>query len=152
LAIPNLGLLTDVICCPGGDFCALANAKSIPIAESIQRRFDDIERLHDIGDIQLNISGCMNACGHHHVGNIGILGVDKKGTEFYQVSLGGSAGNESSLGRIIGPSFAQENVPNVIETVIQVYIEQRIEQEKFLDTYNRIGMQPFKERVYANAD
>ena len=148
----NLGLLTDVICCPGGDFCALANAKSIPIAESIQRKFDDHEELTTIGEMNLNISGCMNACGHHHVGNIGILGVDKKGEEYYQVSLGGSSKNNASLGKIIGPSFAQEEIPDVVETIVGVYKDKRNDDEKFIDTYNRIGINPFKEKVYAKAD
>ena len=149
VATPNIGLLTDIICCPGGDFCSLANAKSIPIAEAIQRRFDDLDYLFDIGELDLNISGCMNACGHHHVGHIGILGVDKKGAEFYQVSLGGSSGRNASLGQILGPSFAQDAMPDVIEKIIGVYVEQRTEDEQFLDTYRRIGIDPFKERVYA---
>ncbi|WP_278348651.1 nitrite/sulfite reductase [Stutzerimonas kunmingensis] len=149
LATPNIGLLTDIICCPGGDFCSLANAKSIPIAESIQRRFDNLDYLFDLGNIDLNISGCMNACGHHHVGHIGILGVDKKGAEFYQVSLGGSSGRDASLGQILGPSFAQDSMPDVIEKIINVYVEQRTEDEQFIDTYRRIGIDPFKERVYA---
>lgn len=152
LATANLGLLTDIICCPGGDFCALANAKSIPIAESIQRRFSDRDTLQDIGEVTLNISGCMNACGHHHVGNIGILGVDKKGEEFYQVSLGGSAGNRTALGKIIGPSFAQDDIPQVIEKIVAVYREQREPDEAFIATYDRIGIEPFKERVYAEED
>jgi len=149
LATPNIGLLTDIICCPGGDFCSLANAKSIPIAEAIQRRFDDLDYLFDIGNLDLNISGCMNACGHHHVGHIGILGVDKKGAEFYQVSLGGSSGRDASLGQILGPSFAQDAMPDVIEKIINVYVEQRTEDEQFIDTFRRIGIEPFKERVYA---
>ncbi|MCY1504144.1 Sulfite reductase [ferredoxin] [compost metagenome] len=148
-ATPNIGLLTDIICCPGGDFCSLANAKSIPVAEAIQRRFDDLDYLFDIGDLDLNISGCMNACGHHHVGHIGILGVDKKGAEFYQVSLGGSASREASLAQILGPSFAQDEMADVIEKIIKVYVEQRSEEESFLDTYRRIGIDLFKERVYA---
>ena len=152
LSTHNLGQLTDVICCPGGDFCALANAKSIPIAESIQRKFDNDDELKDIGNLNINISGCMNACGHHHVGNIGILGVDKKGAEFYQVSLGGSAENRTSLGKIIGPAFAQEEIPDVIETIVSVYRDQRADGERFLDTFDRIGMAPFKEKVYAKAD
>jgi len=152
MASNNLGLLTDVICCPGGDFCALANAKSIPIAEAIQRKFDDHKQLTDIGEMNLNISGCMNACGHHHVGNIGILGVDKKGEEYYQVSLGGSSKKKASLGKIIGPSFAQEEIPDVVETILAVYKEKRHSDEKFIDTYNRIGIDPFKEKVYAKAD
>ncbi|KTT24574.1 sulfite reductase [Pseudomonas oryzihabitans] len=148
-ATPNIGLLTDMICCPGGDFCSLANAKSIPIAESIQRRFDDLDYLFDIGELDLNISGCMNACGHHHVGHIGILGVDKKGEEFYQVSLGGDAGRDATLAKILGPSFAQDQMPEVIGKLIDVYVEQRTEDERFIDTYRRIGIDPFKERVYA---
>ena len=149
VATPNIGLLTDIICCPGGDFCSLANAKSIPIAEAIQRRFDDLDYLFDIGDLDLNISGCMNACGHHHVGHIGILGVDKKGAEFYQVSIGGSSGRDTTLGQILGPSFAQDDMPDVIEKIIGVYVEQRNEDEQFLDTFRRIGIDPFKGRVYA---
>ena len=141
-----------MICCPGGDFCALANAKSIPIAESIQRKFNSHEELTEIGDLSVNISGCMNACGHHHVGNIGILGVDKKGAEFYQISLGGSSKNEASLGKIIGPSFAQDEIPDVITKIVDVYQQAKSENENFLDTYKRIGIEPFKEKVYAKAD
>jgi sulfite reductase (NADPH) hemoprotein beta-component len=152
LATPYLGLLNDIVCCPGGDFCSLANAKSIPIAESIQRRFEDFQRQMDIGDITLNISGCMNACGHHHVGNIGILGVDKKGAEFYQVSLGGSADRETAIGKVLGPSFAQDDMPDVIDKIIDVYLNNREDGENFLNTYNRIGIEPYKESVYANAD
>lgn len=148
-ATANLGTLTDIICCPGGDYCALANAKSIPVAEAIQRRFDDMDYVYDLGDIDLNISGCMNACGHHHVGNIGVLGVDKKGEEFYQISLGGSSQRDASLGKILGPSFAREEMPQVIEKIINVYVDNRTEEETFLDTYRRIGIDPFKERVYA---
>ena len=151
-ATPNIGLLTDIICCPGGDFCALANAKSIPIAEAIQRTFDDLDYLHDIGDLDLNISGCMNACGHHHVGHIGVLGVDKKGQEFYQVSIGGNSGRDASIGQILGPSFSAEDMPSVMTKVIDVYIENRTPEEQFLDTFKRIGMAPFKERVYAAAN
>src|SRR4030095_11956734 len=117
-ATPNIGLLTNIICCPGGDFCSLANAKSIPIAEAIQRRFDDLDYLHDIGELDLNISGCMNSCGHHHIGHIGILGVDKQGAEFYQVSIGGAQGNETSLGKVLGPSVSQDEVADVIEKLI----------------------------------
>lgn len=148
----NLGLLTDLICCPGGDFCALANAKSIPIAESIQRKFSSVEAQKEIGKLSLNISGCMNACGHHHVGNIGILGVDKKGDEFYQVSLGGSSSKKASLGKIIGPAFAEEEIPAVIETIVDVYKNNRQENELFIDTFQRMGIAPFKEKVYAKAD
>ena len=148
----NLGLLTVMFCCPGGDFCALANAKSIPIAESIQREFKNIEELEELGELRINISGCMNACGHHHVGNIGILGVDKKGEEFYQVSLGGSSRNEASLGKIIGPSFAQEEIPVVLRKIVAVYRDNKEADESFLETYKRVGINPFKEKVYAKAD
>jgi sulfite reductase (NADPH) hemoprotein beta-component len=152
LATPNIGLLTDIVCCPGGDFCALANAKSIPVAEAIQRRFDDLDYLHDLGEIELNMSGCMNACGHHHVGHIGILGVDKNGTEWYQVSIGGSQGLDATLGKVIGPSFAAADVPDVIASLIDVHVERRLDGERFIDTLRRIGTEPFKERVYASAD
>jgi sulfite reductase (NADPH) hemoprotein beta-component len=148
-ATPNIGLLTDIICCPGGDFCALANAKSIPVAEAIQRRFDDLDYLYELGPIQLNMSGCMNACGHHHIGHIGILGVDKNGEEWYQVSLGGSQGSAATIGKVIGPSFARAAMPEVIGRVLEVYVERRIEQESFLETVRRIGLDPFKEWVYA---
>ncbi|KGE79030.1 nitrite/sulfite reductase [Halomonas sp. ND22Bw] len=149
LANPTVGTLADLICCPGGDYCSLANAKSIPVAQSIQERFEDLDFLYDLGPLELNISGCMNACGHHHVGHIGILGVDKKGEEYYQISLGGSQGNESSLGKILGPSFYREDVPSVIDKLLQVYVGERTPDETFLDTYRRIGLKPFKERVYA---
>ena len=151
LATANRGLLTDIICCPGGDYCSLANAKSIPIAEAIQRQFDDYDYLHDLGEIDLNISGCMNACGHHHVGHIGILGVDKKGAEFYQISIGGHAGNGASLGSIVGPSFSRAEVLNVIDDILTTYLESRIEDESFLHCFRRIGIEPFKERIYAEA-
>ena len=147
----NAGLLTDMICCPGGDFCALANAKSIPIAEAIQRRFDDADYLHDLGPLDINISGCMNACGHHHVGHIGILGVDKRGEEFYQISIGGNQAEDASLGRILGPSFERAQVPDVIDKILDVYVDRRFEGEAFLHTVRRIGVEPFKQRVYANA-
>lgn len=150
LATPNIGLLTDIICCPGGDFCSLANAKSIPIAEAIQRQFNDLDYLYDIGDIELNISGCMNSCGHHHVGHIGVLGVDKDGSEWYQISIGGKQGNDASLGTVIGPSFAQDEIPAVVESLIAVYLARRNEEERFIDTVRRIGVAPFKERVYAD--
>src|SRR5438876_8362454 len=151
VATPNIGLLTNIVCCPGGDFCSLANAKSIPIAEAIQRRFDDLDYLHDIGELDLNISGCMNACGHHHVGHIGILGVDKNGSEWYQVSIGGAQGNDASLGKVIGPSFAAAEMPDVITRLIDVYVERRHADERFIDTVRRLGLEPFKERVYATA-
>jgi sulfite reductase (NADPH) hemoprotein beta-component len=147
-ATPNIGLLTDIICCPGGDFCSLANAKSIPVAEAIQRRFDDLDYLYDLGPIQLNMSGCMNACGHHHIGHIGILGVDKNGEEWYQILLGGSQGNQAAIGKVIGPSFARAAIPEVIENIVRVYVEHRWPDELFLDTVHRLGIEPFKERVY----
>jgi len=148
LATPNIGLLTSIICCPGGDFCDLANAKSIPIATAIQQRFDNLDHLFDIGDIDLNISGCMNACGHHHVGHIGVLGVDKNNDEFYQVTLGGRQGNDAKLGKVIGPSFSASEMPDVVEKIIKVYLENRTDEERFLDTFDRIGIDPFKNRVY----
>jgi len=151
-ATPNLGMLTDMVCCPGGDYCGLANAKSIPVAEQIQLKFDDLDYLYDLGKLDLNISGCMNACGHHHIGDIGILGVDKRGDEFYQVSLGGRSGRDASLGKILGPSFARAEMADVIEKIINVYTENRTGEELFVDTFRRIGMAPFKERVYAKAN
>ncbi len=150
LATPNIGLLTDMICCPGGDFCSLANAKSLPIAAAISERFEDIDFQHDIGEIELNMSGCINACGHHHVGNIGILGVDKDGSEWYQISIGGAQGNTSSIGKIIGPSFSALQVPGVIDRLLQVYVRDRFEGERFIDTVRRLGVEPFKEHVYAS--
>jgi sulfite reductase (NADPH) hemoprotein beta-component len=149
LANPTVGTLADLICCPGGDYCGLANAKSIPVAHAIQERFDDLDFLYDLGPLELNISGCMNACGHHHVGQIGILGVDKKGEEWYQISLGGAQGNQASLGKILGPSFSRDKVPEVIDILLKVYVGERSNGETFLDTYRRIGLKPFKERVYA---
>jgi len=152
LATPNLGLLTNLIACPGGDFCSLANARSIPVAEAIQRLFDDLDYLHDIGELDLNISGCMNSCGHHHVGHIGILGVEKHGEEWYQVTIGGSQ-SPARLGRVIGPSFARHEVPWVIERLVAVYLAEREgEEERFTDTVQRIGLEPFQEYVYAHAD
>ena len=154
LATPNVGLLTNIIACPGGDFCSLANAKSIPVAQAIQERFDDLDHVHDIGEIDLNISGCMNSCGHHHVGHIGILGVDKNGEEWYQISIGGNQGltrpgAPASLGKVIGPSVARERIPDVVEELIEVYLERReSEEERFIDVVWRIGIEPFKERVY----
>lgn len=152
LATPNLKLLTDIVACPGGDFCSLANAKSLPISEALQRRFDDMDYLHDLGELDLNISGCMNACGHHHIGHIGILGVDKKGQEFYQVTLGGRGDKISRIGDKIGPSFDANEVIDVVEKVTNLYVELRHEGELFIDTYERVGIEPFKERVYAPAD
>jgi len=152
LATANIGYLTDIICCPGGDYCSLANAKSLPVAEAIQARFDNLDYVYDLGPLELNISGCMNACGHHHIGHIGILGVDKKGQEYYQVCLGGSQAKDASIGNILGPSFKQEDMPEVIETILSTYVTLRKEEETFLDTYRRVGIDPFKERVYASAD
>jgi sulfite reductase (NADPH) hemoprotein beta-component len=147
-ATPNIGLLTDMINCPGGDFCALANARSIPVAAAITERFADLDEIYDIGDIDLHISGCINSCGHHHSGHIGILGVDKDGSEWYQVSLGGSDGSSISgtalAGKVIGPSFAAEEVPDVIEAVIDIFLAQRQGAERFIDTVRRIGLAPFK--------
>ena len=156
LATPNVGLLTNIIACPGGDYCGLANAKSIPVAEAIQRLFDDLDYLHDIGELDLNISGCINSCGHHHAGHIGILGVDKNGEEWYQVTIGGNQGLTRSapaaIGRVLGPAFAQHEVPWVIERLIEVYLARRDgEAERFVDTVQRIGIQPFREHVYAHA-
>jgi len=148
LGTANIGLLTDIIACPGGDFCALANAKSIPIAQAIQQRFDDLDYLHDLGEISLNISGCMNACGHHHIGNIGILGADKNGSEWYQITLGGSQGKAAALGKVIGPSFSALQVPDVIEKIVSTFTDYRESDESFVQTLNRIGLDPFKERVY----
>lgn len=148
LGSAHVGTLTDIICCPGGDYCALANAKSIPVAEEIQSRFDDYDYLHDLGPLDINISGCMNACGHHHVGHIGVLGVDKRGAEFYQISIGGNAGNGASLGKIIGPSFSRDNVVDVIETLLDVYVDQRTNDETFLNCVRRVGVEPFKREVY----
>ncbi|EHU2214465.1 nitrite/sulfite reductase [Acinetobacter baumannii] len=149
MARAHIGFITDIISCPGGDFCSLANAKSIPIAEAITRRFEDLDKVYDLGHLDLNISGCMNACGHHHVGNIGILGVDKKGAEFYQITLGGNSDHDASIGDILGPSFAAEAVLDVIEEVLNTYLDLRTEGERFVDTYRRVGIQPFKERAYA---
>lgn len=149
LGAANVGLLTDIIACPGGDFCALANARSIPIAQAIQQRFDNLDYLHDLGEISLNISGCINACGHHHIGNIGILGVDKNGSEWFQVTLGGAQGNHSALGKVIGPSFSAAEIPDVIARVINTFVRYRESEERFVDTVQRIGLEPFKERVYA---
>jgi len=152
LATANIGLLTDMICCPGGDLCALANARSVPIAEAVHEKFDDLDYLHDIGDISLNISGCMNSCGHHHVANIGILGVDKDGQEWYQITIGGQQGNTATIGKVIGPSFHAPEVPLVIAALIGVYLEQRTDSERFIDTLQRIGSEPFKARAYAGRE
>ena len=148
LATPNIGTLTNMICCPGLDFCSLANAEAISIARQINELFDDLDYLHDLGDVRIKISGCMNACGHHHVGHIGILGVDKKGEEWYQITIGGSAEERTRLGRKIGPSVPKIEVAQTISDILDVYIEQRHPEEKFPDTVDRIGITPFKEKVY----
>ncbi len=148
LATPNLGQITDIICCPGLDYCNLANARSIPLANDINQHFVDVDRLALVGDLTVNISGCMNACGHHHVGNIGILGVDKRGKEFFQLTLGGSSDEHASLGDRLGPGLPQEDVPSAIEAIVDQYLDVRQEGERFLDTYRRIGIEPFKKAVY----
>ena len=151
VALPNIGLLTDIIACPGGDFCSLANAKSLPIAKAIQERFDDLDYLFDLGNISLNISGCINSCGHHHVGNIGVLGVDKDGEEWYQITLGGEQGNDAAIGKVIGPSFYADEIPDVMTNIINTYVEQRNDDEPFIETYRRLGVTPFKEAAYKSA-
>ena len=152
LATANIGLLTDMICCPGGDLCALANARSVPVALAIQQAFDDLDYLHDLGELSLNLSGCMNSCGHHHVANIGILGVDKNNEEWYQITVGGRQGNATTIGKVIGPSFSAEEVPAVVKALIAVYVEQRTPTERFIDTFDRIGIEPFKARAYEGRD
>jgi sulfite reductase (NADPH) hemoprotein beta-component len=150
LATPNIGVLTDMICCPGLDLCSLANATTLPIAAQINERFDDLDYLYDLGDIELKMSGCMNACGHHHVGHIGILGVDKSGEEWYQITLGGSAsGLDAALGQVIGPSVPHAEVATTIEAILGVYLAEREDGERFIDTFRRVGVKPFKARVYA---
>ncbi len=152
LATPNIGLLTNIICCPGGDFCSLANAKSIPVAQAIQERIEErvdaIDYLHDIGELDLNISGCINACGHHHVGHIGVLGVDKNGEEWFQVTIGGEQGEHAAIGRVIGPSFARHEMADVVERLLEVYLDRRHHGERFVDTVHRLGIEPFRENVY----
>ncbi|NVK41534.1 MAG: nitrite/sulfite reductase [Oceanospirillaceae bacterium] len=148
LATPNVGLLTDVISCPGGDYCSLASTRSLPVAKAIQARFDDLDYLHDLGELSLNISGCVNACGHHHIGNIGILGVDRKGEEYFQITIGGAQGKASALGKVIGPSVRAEEVPDVIERLLATYLHYREVEETFIETLERIGLQPFKEGAY----
>jgi len=149
LAMPNIGTLTDMIACPGLDFCSLANAGTIAVAQQIQRRFDDLDYLYDLGEIEIKMSGCMNACGHHHVGHIGILGVDKHGEEWYQISLGGSANGSTALGEVIGPSVAQHEVAATLERIVETYRDLREDGERFIDTVRRIGLTPFRERAYA---
>lgn len=151
-ATANIGTLTDMICCPGGDYCSLANAKSIPIADELNKEFDDLDYLYDLGDIDLNISGCMNACGHHHIGHIGILGVDKRGEEFYQIQLGGSQKYDAKLAKVLGPSFSRNEVTSAVKTIIETFVASRHDGESFLEAYQRLGITPFKERVYAKAN
>ncbi len=150
LALSNIGLLTDIIACPGGDFCSLANAKSIPIAKAIQERFDHLDYLHDVGDVSINISGCINSCGHHHVGNIGILGVDKDGEEWFQITLGGAQGNEAAIGKVIGRAFLADEIPAVIDRLIKTYVNERQDGERFIQTVWRLGLEPFKQAAYAD--
>ncbi len=153
LATPNIGLITNIIACPGGDFCSLANAVSIPVALAIDERFQNLDYVHDIGELDLNISGCMNSCGHHHIGHIGILGVDKGGEEWYQISIGGAQGYNASLGKVIGPSFARADVPDVVEKLITYYLEHRdAPEERFIDVVQRLGIEPFKRHIYGDSD
>ncbi len=151
LATANAGLVTDIIACPGLDYCNLANARSIPIAQRLGERFADLDRQHDLGPITLNISGCINACGHHHVANIGILGVDKKGVEFYQITLGGVADGAGAIGAIVGRAFSEHEVVDAVEAILEVYLNERRPGERFIETYRRVGLAPFKERLYAPA-
>ncbi len=150
LATANLNLISDIIACPGLDYCALANARSIPVAQQISERFADLKRQHDIGELRLKISGCINACGHHHVGNIGILGVDRRGEEYYQITLGGTPDEQAAIGTIVGPAFASDQVVDAVETIVDTYVGQRQDGELFIDTYRRIGNAPFKESLYGN--
>jgi sulfite reductase (NADPH) hemoprotein beta-component len=152
LATANIDLISDIIACPGLDYCSLANARAIPVAQAIAKRFADPARAEAVGELKIKISGCINACGHHHLGNIGILGVDKKGEEFYQLSLGGSADKDASLAQILGPAVAIGAVPDAVDTLVETYLRERQDGERFLDTVRRTGLQPFKEAVYAVAD
>jgi sulfite reductase (NADPH) hemoprotein beta-component len=152
LARSNIGLLTDMIVCPGGDFCSLANAKSLPIAAAIAEQYEDLDYLFDLGDLSINISGCINSCGHHHVANIGILGVDKDGSEWYQITLGGEQGNDTAIGKVIGPSFSAKQIPAVIAQIIEVFEQHRLAQEAFIETYQRVGIEPFKQFVYKKVE
>jgi sulfite reductase (NADPH) hemoprotein beta-component len=150
LATPNIGTLTDIICCPGLDYCSLANAGSIVIADQINAEFNDLSEIYDLGTVTVNLSGCVNACAHHHVGNIGILGAEKNGKEWYQLTLGGSSDNAASLGERLGPALEKNQVASAIRKILEVYLIKRRENERFIDTYRRIGIAPFKEQVYAN--
>ncbi len=149
LATPNAGLVSDIIACPGLDYCDLANARSIPVAQAISERFADLARQHEIGELKIKISGCINACGHHHAGHIGVLGVDKKGVEYYQLQLGGSGAEDASIGEILGPAFGEHEIVDAVESVIGVYLKRRTQGERFLDTVRRLGIEPFKEGAYA---
>jgi len=150
LATPTIGTLSDTVCCPGGDFCALANARSLPINSAIQQRFDDLDYLYDLGDLSLRISGCINACAHHHIANIGILGVEKNGQEYYQITLGGESGTASAIGKVLGPSLPMAKVTDAVENIVQLYLAQRTsEDESFSNAYRRIGKAAFKDKVYA---
>ena len=151
LSTPNIGLISDMITCPGLDYCNLANARSIPVAQNIAKKFEDLDRQHDIGELKIKISGCINACGHHHVGHIGILGVDKRGEEFYQITLGGSGAEDAALGDIVGRAFGYDEVTGAIETIVDTYVTERKNGERFLDTYRRVGLGPFKEALYGTA-
>lgn len=152
LATPNIDLISDIIACPGLDYCALANARAIPIAQDIARQFADPDRAEEVGELKIKISGCINACGHHHVAHIGILGVDKKGEEFYQLSLGGSGAEDASIGKILGPALPADKVATAVDQLVGAYLNVRADGERFLDTYRRVGLEPFKEAVYAQAD
>ncbi|WP_343698649.1 nitrite/sulfite reductase [Caulobacter sp.] len=152
LATPNIDLVSDIIACPGLDYCALANARAIPIAQDIARQFADLDRAERVGELKIKISGCINACGHHHVAHIGILGVDKKGEEFYQLSLGGSGAEDASIGKILGPALSADRVAGAVDQLVEAYLSVRADGERFLDTYRRVGLEPFKEAVYAQAD
>lgn len=147
-ATPNLSLIGDMICCPGLDYCGLANARSIPVAQRIGKRFADLDRQLDIGELRLKISGCINACGHHHVGHVGILGVERKGEEYYQITLGGNPAMDATIGDVVGPAFSSDDVVDAVETVVTTYVKLRADGERFLDTYHRVGAEPFKERLY----
>jgi len=151
LASPNIGQASDIIACPGMDYCSLATARSIPIAQALSRRLAGSAQERAAGDLSINISGCINACGHHHVANIGILGLDKKGQEFYQITLGGDAGYDASIGKILGPGFSAEQVPDAVQHIIDTYLTLKLDEEKFIDTVNRVGAGPFKESLYGRA-
>jgi sulfite reductase (NADPH) hemoprotein beta-component len=151
LATPTVGLLPDLVCCPGGDFCSLANARSLPVAAAIQQRFDDLDYLFDLGPLELNLSGCVNACGHHHIGHIGILGVDKNNQEWFQITIGGREGTQAALGKVIGPSFAAAQVPDVIARLLETYVASRLEGELFIDAVERLGLDPFRQAVYGDS-